>query len=195
MGRPSKLTPSQWEEVERRLLAGETARALGREFGVSEGAIRKRFGANQSVSAQSTQVRIAAEKLADAQTALEVLPPAQRVVAMDLAEKLRSISSSLASAAELGAKTSHRLHALANSQVAKVDDAEPMKSIAELRDVGVLTKLANESASIALNLMAANKPTIERLNQEKPAVPQIDATKLSDSALQELLDARGAGTL
>jgi hypothetical protein len=170
------LSPAQWDEVRRRLLAGETARSLGREFGVSEAAIRKRFGANQSLSAQSAQVRTAASMLAQAHTVIDALPAAQREVAINLADKLRSISGSLASAAELGAKTAHRLQALANSQVAKVDDAEPMQSIDQLRDVGVLTKLANDSASIALNLLAANKETVQKINNPPPA--EADAAPL-----------------
>jgi hypothetical protein len=182
MGRPSKLTQEQWDRIGERLLAGETARGLGREFQVSEAAIRKRFGAHQAVSAQSAQVRTVAEKLAEAHAALEVLPLAQRAVAVSLAEKLRSISSSLASAAELGAKTSHRLQSLANSQVAKVDDADPMGSINVLRDVGVLTKLANDSASIALNLLAANKERIQRMDDSE----REDATS-DDDARREAL--------
>jgi hypothetical protein len=166
MARPSKLSPSQWEALHKRLLAGETARALGREFSVSEAAIRKKYGANQKVSAQSSQVRTVAEKLAQAQTALEALPPAQQGVALDLADKLRNISSSLASAAELGAKTAHRLQSLANSEVAKVDDADPLASLGSLKSVGVLTKLANDSASIALNLLNANKETVKDLNSQ-----------------------------
>ena len=157
MSRPSKLTPAQWGEVERRLLTGETARALGREFKISEAGIRKKLGANQSTGSQSAQVRKAAEQIAAANEALELLPPAHRHVAVTLAEQLRSISTSLASAAELGAKTAHRLHALANSEVAKVDDAKPLASIESLRNVGVLTKLANDSAHVPLNLLAANK--------------------------------------
>ena len=82
-------------------------------------------------------------------------------------KKLRSISTSLASAAELGAKTSHRLHALANGEVAKVDDADPMKKIDNLRNVGVLTKLANESAHVALNLLAANKDRVKQLDDSE----------------------------
>lgn len=192
MGRPSKLTDDQWGEVERRLLSGETARALGREFGVSEGAIRKKFGAHQKVSAQSTQVRTVAEKLAEANIALTALPPSQRAIAVSLAEKLRSISASVASAAELGARTGHRLHALANSEVAKVDDANPLESIEALKSVGVLTKLANESLAPALNLIAANKDAVQRLNEEEPELPAIDASKLSDAALAELLEARAS---
>lgn len=159
MGRPSKLTDAQWEAVGRRLLEGETARALGREFGVSEAAIRKRFGAHQCVSTQSAQVRSAAEKLAEAQAALQALTPAQRPVAMGLAAKLQSISESYASAAELGAKTAHRLHALANAEVAKVDDAAVLseESLKAMKGVAVLTKLGNDALVPASNLLAANK--------------------------------------
>lgn len=194
MGRPSKLTPAQWAEVERRLLAGESASALGREFGVSESGIRKRVASHQPATIQSAKVREVAEKLADAEKSLQALPPAQRVVAIDLADKLRSISSSLASAAELGAKTAHRLQALANSEVGKVDDAEPMTSLENLKGVSALTKLANDSASIALNLLAANKETVKRLNDEggDSEVPALDVSGLSTEALSEIMRARDA---
>lgn len=163
MGRPSKLTPAQWLELEKRLLAGETARALGREMGISEASIRGKLGANRALSAQSAQVQETAQKIAEANLALEALPVSQRPAAMDLAEKLRSISQSVASAAELGARTGHRLHALANSEVGKVDDADPLsaESITALKGVGVLTKLANESLAPALNLLSANKDRIK----------------------------------
>lgn len=188
MGRPSKLTPAQWVEVERRFLAGETARSLGREFGVSEAAIRKKFGAHQSVSAQSSQVRTVAEKLAEANTALEALPVAQRGIAIDLAEKLRSISGSLASAAELGAKTAHRLQYLANSEVGKVDDAQPLASAESLKGVMVLTELANKSAHIAINLLAANKDAVQRINEQPPVDEFRD---LTDEELARELERHG----
>lgn len=194
MGRPSKLTPQQWAEVERRLLAGETARALGREFGISEASIRGKLGTNHALSAQSARVQETAQKLADAHTALAALPPAQRPVAMDLAEKLRSISNSLASAAELGARTAHRLQALANTEVGKVDDVNPLSSVENLKGVSALTKLANDSASIALNLLAANKDTVKRLNDEgdAPADPGLPVGDLSTEALAEIMRARDA---
>ena len=112
MARPSKLTIAQWTEIERRLPT-EGASALAREFGISEAGIRKKFGSNQTVGANSSKVRAVAQKIADAQDALAELPVRQQYVAASLAEKLRNISSSLASAAELGAATAHRLHALA----------------------------------------------------------------------------------
>lgn len=155
MARPSKLSLEQWAEVERRAAEGESARALAREFGVDEAAIRRR------VSPHTPRIKEVAAKVVEARQALAELPVAQQYTALSLADKLRSISVSVAAAAELGAKTGHRLHALANSEVAKVDDAEPLKSIETLRNVGVLTKLGNDSLAPALNLLSANKDRIK----------------------------------
>lgn len=132
-----------------------------------------------------------AETVAAAQTALEALPIQQQHMALSLADKLRSISDNLASAAEYGAKTAHRLQALANSQVSKVDDADPMQSVGQLRDVGVLTKLANDSAAIALNLVAANKDRVKELNAEQPPAPSLPAGDLADATLEDLMRVRG----
>lgn len=186
MPRPSKLTPSQWGEVQRRFLSGETARSLGREFGVSETAIRKKFGATESVVAQSLQVRQVAQKFADANLALEELPPLHRAVAMNLAEKLRSISHSVASAAELGAKTGYRLHALANSEVGKIDDADPLASVETLRSVGVLTKLGNDSLAPALSLLNANK---EKLKDDHGDVFAKPSNEMTDDELAHIATA------
>ncbi|GAA4401200.1 helix-turn-helix domain-containing protein [Quisquiliibacterium transsilvanicum] len=171
MARPSKLSPEQWAEIERRLAAGEGASALAREFGISPASVSVR------VSKISKKVSETAHKLAEAQTALAELPVPQQYAAVSLAEKLRAISTSLANAAELGAKTAHRLHALANSEVEKVDDADPLRpeSMAALKGVSVLTKLANDSSQIAVNLLAANRDTVKRVNEaqmEDPEAPK-----------------------
>lgn len=158
MARPSKLSPEQWADIERRFLAGEGASDLAREFGVHPSQITRR------VSHVSQKVESVAKQLATAQTALAELPIRQQYIAVSLADKLRNISDNLASAAQYGAQTAHRLSALANSEVAKVDDAEPLASVDSLKGVAALTKLANDSASIALNLLSANKDTVQKLN-------------------------------
>lgn len=168
MARPSKLSPEQWLEVERRLAAGEGVRDLAKEYGISPASVSKR-----SVSKQTKQVQVVAKQLAEAQTALAELPVHQQYVAVSLAEKLRNISDNLAAAASYGAQTAHRLSALANSEVAKVDDAEPLASVENLKGVAALTKLANESATIALNLLSANKDRIKEVEdmERTKAIP------------------------
>lgn len=163
MARPSKLTQEQWAEVARRHAAGEGVRALAAEFGISPARISER------VSKHSEQVREVAHKVAAAQTALAALPIARQHDALNLADKLRNISVSLSSAAELGAATAHRLNALANSEVAKVDDADPLSSVDKLKGVQVLTKLSNDAAYVALNLLAANKEAVQKINAPESA--------------------------
>ena len=167
MARPSKLSPEQWSTLEQRYQAGEGARALAREYGVDEAAIRRKFVRT------TPQVRDAAERLAAGQSAVAALPAALQPVAIDLAAKLRNISASLASAAELGAATAHRLHALANSEVAKVDDAEPLASAESLRAVAGLVKLGNDAAQIGVNLLAANKERIKAADDQAESQQQV----------------------
>ena len=145
-------------------------RALAKEYGISPGQISKRFPNSVSKSIQTT-----AQKLADAQDALDVLPMQYRALAVSLADKLRSISSHLASAAEYGAATAHRLSALANQEVTKVDDADVLsdESMEAMKGVSALTKLANDSSSIALNLLAANKDTVKQLQSPAQELPSI----------------------
>lgn len=156
MARPSKLGPAQWAEIERRLPA-EGASALGREFGISEAGIRKKFGSNQTISSSSAKVREVAQKLADAQDALADLPVRQQYIATSLAEKLRNIGASLAGAAEYGAATSHRLAEIANAQVQRIDDADPMESQDVLQAISALTKISNDASQLGVSLINAAK--------------------------------------
>lgn len=184
MGRKSKLTPEQWAEVDRRLIAGERPSDLAREFGVAPSAMTRR-GISQNIE----NVQRVAKKLANAQTELATLPIAQQYQALTLADELRGISTNLAAAARLGAQTAHRLQALANSEVAKVDDAAPMASIENLRNVGVLTKLANDSAATGLNLLAANKELAQRLNGDDGDEGDSDDDARTEALARRLEDA------
>lgn len=175
MGRPSKLTPDQWAEIDRRMLSGEGSSALAKEFGIHPAQITRRD------SQVSQKVREVAQKVVIAQTALSELPAAQQYTALSLAEKLRNISSSLAAGAELGAKNFHRLSALANTELQKIDDTKPLESGEALKGVAILTKMANDSAQSPLNLLAANKETVKRINEdgmppEEGAVPVFNIT-------------------
>lgn len=166
MGRPSKLTDEQWAQIERRLLDGEPRRALAREYGVSETAIRLKL------SSQISEIKSVANQLVTAQTALQKLPITSQITTQSYAARLMSLSNHVLSAADYGAATAHRLSALAHSEVEKIDDANPLASGESLRGVAALTSLANESAKIALNLLAANKD--KALQVEEKATMTLD---------------------
>lgn len=155
MGRPSKLTDVQWEEIAKRRIDGDSRRSLAIEFGISETAIRER----EAKLGRSPTVQKVAAMIVETAAALKSMPVSAQVSAHNLADKLRSISDSYASAAELGAKTAHRLHALANQEVGRVDDASPLseESLTAMRGVSLLTKLGNDALVPASSLLAANK--------------------------------------
>lgn len=161
MGRPSKLTPEQWSQIESRYLAGETASGLARDYGLDEAAIRRKFRRDTPI------VRKAAELLAAGQEAVAALPPALQPVAVSLAERLRNIGSNLASAAEYGAATSHRLAAIANAQVQRIDEADPMQSQEVLQAISALTKISNDSSQLGVNLINASNKTKEQVPQDQ----------------------------
>ncbi len=169
-----KLSDKQWEIVGKRYLAGESASALGREFGVTEAAIRKRF------SAKHSEIKKVANQLVAAEQAFEALPLSSKLEVRTLADKLKSISGHLAGAAELGAINSHRLATLTNTAIEKIDDVNPLGSVEELRTVAALTDLANKAAVIPLALLNANK-------DKMPETPDANNIRtLTDAELAEI---------
>lgn len=161
MARPSKLTDAQWEKIGKRLLQGESASSLAREFGVSKATVSGRF------SERVQKVKSVANQIVETDRSLSLLNVSEQIAAHDLAAQLKSISGHLASAANYGAATAHRLAGIANGKAAEIDDSAPLdeESIMTLRGISALTKLANESANIGLNLLSANKAQIEEMNK------------------------------
>lgn len=98
---------------------------------------------------------------------MSFLNVSEQLAARSLADDLKAISEHLAGAARFGAATAHRLSGIAHSKVAEVDDAAPLaQNIAALKDVAVLTKMANEASEIGVNLLRANKDEIDLVNDE-----------------------------
>ncbi|MDE2369362.1 MAG: hypothetical protein KGN16_10340 [Burkholderiales bacterium] len=83
MGRPAKLTPREEDDILARLLRGEVAADLAREYGISKATMSERFAAVvrelQAIAAQLVQV----------ENTLRALPPASQLAALRLAEDIR----------------------------------------------------------------------------------------------------------
>jgi hypothetical protein len=189
MGRKSSLTPEQWVEIERRhLVDGESVRSLAKEYSVDEAAIRRKINPQKSADEKSSK---SLRELADAKlnadkavreisAEISALPISRQQIVSDLAQKLMNISGHLASAAEYGAATAHRLSGIAHMKVSEIDDAKPLDQagIETLKGIAVLTKMANESSEIAVNLLSANKETVKELNKPRDASMEIRRIEL-----------------
>lgn len=169
MGRKSSLTDKQWAEIGNRLLAGEAGRVLAREFGISETAIRKRFGSHVK------QIKDVANQIVATDKAFKSLSVGSQISARTLADELIEISTHLAGAARYGAATAHRLSGIAHNKVSEIDDAAPLDeaSMDALKGIAALTKIANMSSEIGINLLRANKESIDAMNK-----PETDGTQL-----------------
>jgi len=181
MGRRSPLTPKQWQDIEKRLINGEAGCALAKEYGVTYNAIKKRFGS------QTKQIKAVANQILETERNFKALPISSQISAVNLADLLRSISGHLGHAANYGAMTAHRISGIANAQADKIDDANPIgdeASLATLKGISALTTLANNSAEIGINLLKANKETIDNLNKsdDKPEPKQVVFTVIDASA-------------
>ena len=66
----------------------------------------------------------------------------------------------------------------------EIDDAAPLndESREALKDVAVLTKIANDAATIPLNLLSANKETVRDLNQAAKPIPQRVVVEVVDAS-------------
>lgn len=182
MGRPSKLKDSQWQEIGKRLLAGEKGADLAREFKVSPATISQRF------SKSTEKVKSVANQILETEGALKALSVSEQVSAINLADQLRSISMHLAGAANYSAAISHRLAGIAHGKVQEIDDAAPLtaESRESLKDVAVLQRMANESSSIPLNLLAANKDTVRMLHDQASDVQPVRITvQVEDASIPE----------
>jgi transposase-like protein len=194
MGRKSALTVEQWLEIERRhVVDGDSINALAAEFGINESSIRRKIKPNKAESPKPTNpLRVIAEKKVNADSEVRrinqqiaELPYAKQMIVSDLATKLTNISRHLGSAAEFGAATAHRLAGIANGRVAQIDDAKPLSEagITELKGIAVLTKLANEASEIGINLLRANKESIDAMNK-----PETDSAQLLKDIAAHLPD-------
>lgn len=150
-GRKSKLSEQQWNEIRKRLLAGEKTRDIAREFSMAESTIRERF------SDEISKIKTVANQIVTTEKVLHSLPISAQIATLALADDLRSISSHLSSAARFGAATAHRLSGIAHAQVAKVDDADPMESQETLQAIAALTKMSNDASKLGLDLIVASK--------------------------------------
>lgn len=171
MAQQPKISPDQWEEIERRAAAGETVVSIAAAYGVSEGAIRKR-GINKK---RYDKVRKVAEQLASAKNALAELPLNQQQMAVSLADELRAISNNLASAARYGSATAQRLAQAAHDEIQR---AEVLDEVT-LRSVAMITRTANEAGQLGVALLKANEESMrEAAEREAKRAMQVTRIRL-----------------
>ncbi|AMK78902.1 hypothetical protein JT25_020845 [Methylomonas denitrificans] len=152
-------------------MAGEKVRPLSREFGIAESAVRKKIGA------QVNKIKHVANQLVEAEENFRSLPISAQISARTLANDLMAISANLASGAKLGSMTFNELSIIANRKAIKLDKDRPNEE--DLATIAKLTRVGNDSATVAINLLNANKAAIERVAESEANKPVEQNTDIS----------------
>ena len=173
MARTSKLTDAQWNDIEKRMLAGEKAAILAKEYGIDRAQITRK------ITPSVRNVKTVANQLLNAETALKQLPITQQIATLSLVDELRAISTNLASAGKYGAINANRLSGLANAQLNTVDEEDIESSGVALKMVSILTDMANESSKVPLGLLNANKDQMQRITNPQNS----DLREMTDEEL------------
>jgi len=175
MARPSKLTDAQWHEVEKRMLAGEKATDLAREFKIDRAAITRR------VTPNVRKVNHVANQMLAAEYAFKALPVTQQIATINLMDELRAISMHLAVAARNSAMSANKLTSLANAHIEKISE-ENITDPGTGENLMIAEKLqdmANEASKIPMGLLNANKEQVQKISNP-------DMTALRDMTDDEL---------
>ena len=153
MGRKSKTTPEQDQRLIERHLAGESIRSLAKEVGISEASLRAK------ISAQSSQIKPAANHIVQADQSLTKLSISAQITARSLANKTMRMLDIMSSGNELMAGSYLKLAMAHNAQAQKFDDADPMseKSAPAMVAMAAIGKLAAQAAEVPLRFAAAMK--------------------------------------
>jgi len=172
MARPSKLTDKQWEEIKSRMLKGEKAADLSREYGVSKTSISERL------SERIRTMKSVSNQLVTAEQNLKALPVSEQVTVLNFVDDLKAISTNLASAGKFGAINANQLSRLANQQLNTVNEENLLtgEGMVALKTVSALQDMANEASKVPLGLLNANKEQVQKF------------TSTEDSNLREMTD-------
>ena len=180
MGQKPKLTADQWKEIELRVVNGEGYRALAREYGVSDAAIRQR------VSSRVKEIKSLAEQMVSTETRLSALPVASQIATQNLAAKYRAITDNMLIAAHNSSISAAALseRAMIENQKVLNDDVDSLKRGAALQ------RMANEAMVIPMGLMTANKESVKKANEEKDITPETIPTNpiAASRAYQRLIN-------
>jgi hypothetical protein len=184
MSRRPVLSESQRAEIMKRSIAGQTAYRIGKDMGIPESTVRKNLGPKD-------QVLAAASTIISAERDLSSLSIPAQMVAFDLLSGLRAISNNLTRAAVLGSENAARLHTIAKMQLDRATIDPEAFDVELARDVGGFTRMANEAASLGMQLVSANK---DHMSQPPERTSSLNVAALSPETLRELMKARNGAS-
>ncbi len=169
MGRKRKLSPEHLQRLLERHLAGESIRKLAAEADMAESSLRA------LISAQSAQIKVAANHMVSAEQAMSALSVSAQITARSLANKTLRALDILSTGNELMAGSYLRLSMAHNAQAQHIDEADPMKesSAKAMVAMAALGKLATQAAEVPLRFAAAMRDGLSDADGDEAGVIRV----------------------
>lgn len=153
MGRKAKFTEAVWNEILHRAMT-EPVCALAREYGVAESSIRARVNKSaENAGINSERIKTIANQVADVREVVHSLTPLAQRQVMSMADEIERIRHPLSRAAAMNAQTASVLAGIAQKQINKVNQADPMDEPDILQGAAALLKLSNEASTLPTNML------------------------------------------
>lgn len=154
----AKLTQRQWDNIEKRLFAGESANSIAKDYPVSQQAISKKF------SCSIKQIKDVANQIVDTEISFQKLLKSEQISCINLAEEMIAISCHMTTGAKYSAMTFSRLSKIANHQANMLHDMKPDPE--QVTEIARLQHTANEASTTAVNLIKLNQTAAENSKQD-----------------------------
>jgi hypothetical protein len=149
MGRKSALTAKQWKDIEVRFYAGESASALAREYGISEAAIRKRFGARKC------EAKALSIKIVEFENDMKGADLGTKILARTYADKILAMQELSSDVGINGLSLAKRIGDALNKVVENKKDGEILDEGA-MRQLMTAGMTINTHSKIGMDMMIAN---------------------------------------
>lgn len=171
-GRPEKLTPSQVDELHRRIAAGETVRALAVEFNVSPALI------SSKCSTKGLRLRSIAKAKLEVDGIIERLPVSEQAAVVSLIDQMKGISGGLMRVAELNGKTATLVAEKGHKKAQKLG---PDPGIEDLREIAAFAETSNKLTNLGVSLVSSHREAVERGPTLEELVTGSKASTLAES--------------
>lgn len=179
MGKKAPLTRKQWNDIELRFYADESASDLGREFGISEATIRKKYGAKKKAAKEL------ANQIVTVETELNKYDFGTKTLARTFADKMMAIRDLAGDIGYTGLKTAKRISKAIQSKCERMSDEE-IHDPDTMRSIMAAGLAANTHAKTGMDILAmATKPNAFKPEEEEKKITRIERVIVGGSIIDQ----------
>ena len=179
MAKKSALTVKQWNNIEVRFYADESASSLASEYGVTEGAIRKKYGTKKK------QAKELANQIVGVETELNKYDFGTKCLARTFADKMLALQELAGDIAYSGMRTAKRISEAAKTKAEKLTDEE-LHDPDTMRALMASGIAANTHAKTGMDILTlASKPNALKTPEDEAKITRIERVIVNGTIINQ----------